>query len=75
MLKTLERVLRKRILNHLEAKKLMIAEHHGFCRKRSNMTNVIGLLDEVTSRIDKGERVKFCYLDFQKVCFLKPQAS
>ena len=66
VLKMMEKILRDKITTHLVANGLMSADQHGFRRRRSCLSNLLCFLDEVTRRIDRGEEVEVCYLDFQK---------
>lgn len=64
MLKILEKALRERMVNRLEANKLPMVEQHGFWRKR--LINYISVLEEATNKSDRGKRAEVCYPDFQK---------
>ena len=66
VLKVMERLLRDKIGKHLSTHDLISAQQHGFMRNRSCLTNLLSFLDEITSRMDKGEQVEVCYLDFRK---------
>lgn len=66
ILKVLERIIRDRIVEHLTGNNLLSAAQHGFRRNKSCLTNLLCFLDEVTDRMDRGEDVEVCYLDFQK---------
>ena len=65
-LKVMERLLRDRIVKHLTENGLLRNEQHGFTKNRSCLTNLLTCLDEVTNRVDNGEQVEICYLDFRK---------
>lgn len=54
VLKTLEGVLRNRILNHMESNKLMMVEQHGFGHKSLCLTN---FSDVAIDRMDGCERI------------------
>jgi ribonuclease P/MRP protein subunit RPP40 len=66
VLKLLERIIRDQLANHLASNRLLIASQHGFTKRRSCTTNLLCFMDEITGRLDKGERVEVCYLDFRK---------
>lgn len=66
VLKVMERILRDKVVGHVTRQKLLTAQQHGFIRKKSCLSNLLCFLDEITKRIDKGQRVEVCYLDFQK---------
>jgi hypothetical protein len=66
VLKLMEGLVRDEIAGHMVGHHLMSAKQHGFVKGRSCLTNLLLFLDEITSRLDKGEKVEVCYLDFQK---------
>jgi ribonuclease P/MRP protein subunit RPP40 len=66
VLKVLERIISEHIVGHLTTHNLLAAEQHGFVKKKSCLTNLMSFLNEITKRLDKGETVEVCYLDFQK---------
>lgn len=47
-----------RTINHLEADELTMVERLGSGRKRSCLTNLISLADEVTGSMDRVETVQ-----------------
>ena len=66
VLKVFERILRDKLVEHLTVNGLLSAAQHGFRKRKSCTTNLLCFLDEITERIDRGERVEVCYLDFRK---------
>ena len=64
--KTLERVMRKRIVNHLEKTNYFIENQHGFRNRRSCLSQLIKHYDEVLSAVEQGENCDVIYLDFSK---------
>lgn len=66
MLKTFEGILHDKAANHPEANKLAMVGKLSFCHKRSCLTNLVCLLDEVIGRIDGGERAETCYLEIKE---------
>jgi ribonuclease P/MRP protein subunit RPP40 len=62
----LERIISDNVVQHVTTHCLLSAEQHGFVKKRSCLTNLISFLDDITERLDRGEPVEVCYLDFQK---------
>ena len=64
--KGLETLVRNQICEHITRHNLISATQHGFLKKRSCLSNLLSFLDEVTSRIDEGQKVEVCYLDFRK---------
>ena len=66
ILKTMERIIRDRVAEHLTENDLLCPQQHGFIRRRSCMTNLITFLDAVTEALDQGKKVAVCYFDFSK---------
>ena len=64
--KLLEKHIRKQIMIHLQNNNLLSAHQHGFCDRRSCMTNLLEALDDVTALIDEGIPVDEIFLDFKK---------
>ena len=70
--KAMEKIVNKRIINHLEANSLITSSHHGFRSKRSVDTNLLESYSLVTDLIEKGVPVDIILLylakAFDKVC-------
>ncbi|XP_065574937.1 uncharacterized protein LOC136036563 [Artemia franciscana] len=68
----MERIVNKRIINHLEANSLISSSQHGFRSKRSVDTNLLESYSLVTDLIEKRVPVDIILLDlakaFNKVC-------
>ena len=64
--KILEKIVRRHIMSYVMDNQLLSDHQHGFCDKRSCMTNLIEALEEITSLIDKGIPVDEIFLDFTK---------
>ena len=64
--KVLERILRRKICAHLTDHNLINSRQHGFLPGRSCLSNLLGFLDEVADRLDRGESVEVIYMDFKK---------
>ena len=64
--KVLERIVRKHIIEHLEACDLISNNQHGFVRQRSCQTNLLEALEDWTRLVDEGNALDIVYLDFQK---------
>ena len=64
--KVFESILRKKILEHVDAYNLLSQEQHGFMKERSCLTNLLKTFDEVTSMLDQGGGVDMIYLDYSK---------
>ena len=65
-LKIMERIIRDKVVAHIVRYGLLSNAQHGFRSKRSCLTNLLAFLDEITDRLDQGDEVEVCYLDFQK---------
>ena len=66
ILKVMENIIRDKIAGHVSTWGLLTERQHGFIPKRSCLTNLLAFMDEITSRLENGERVEVCYLDFHK---------
>ena len=68
----MERIVNKRIINHLEANSLISSSQHGFRSKKSVDTNLLESYSLVTDLLEKGLPVDIILLDlakaFDKVC-------
>ena len=64
--KLLEKILRMKMLDHLMDNGLLSKNQHGFCNKRSCMTNLMETLDYITEMNDIGIPVDEIFLDFSK---------
>ena len=66
VIKTLERVIRKYLVNHLEIHKKLNPSQHGFRNQRSCLSQLLGHYDKILSFLEDGENVDSIYLDFSK---------
>ena len=66
LLKVMEKVIREKVAQHVVDHGILDTAQHGFMKGRSCLTNLLSFLDEVTQRLDEGQRVEVCYLDFRK---------
>ena len=64
--RTLEKVVKVSIIEHLDRQAQLSDKQHGFRSKRSCLTNLLLNLEEITSMVDDGHSVDQIYLDFQK---------
>jgi hypothetical protein len=64
--KVLERILKDRLVIHLEENQLMHKSQHGFTKGRSCLTNLLTYLEDVTRAVDEGHALDAVYLDFSK---------
>ncbi|KAF2364248.1 Reverse transcriptase domain [Trinorchestia longiramus] len=64
--KTIERLLKVRITEHLNDQNLINDTQHGFREKRSCLTNLLDFFEEVNRIYDRTKAADLVYLDFQK---------
>ena len=64
--KLMERIIRNKIVDHMESNNLFAKQQHGFRAGRSCTTQLLEFMEEVTEAIDRGEEVDVIYLDFAK---------
>ena len=66
IIKTLERVIRKTMVSHLERNGLMDEHQHGSRAKRSTLSQLLKHHDEILKALEEGENVDSIYTDFSK---------
>ena len=66
IIKTMERIIRKSMVNHLEVHKKLNQSHHGFRSQRSCLSQLLEHHDTILSFLEEGENVDSIYLDFSK---------
>ena len=66
MSKLLEKIVRKHLLGHLEDTNILSNHQHGFCNKRSCMSNLLETFEDITVLIDSGIPVDEMFMDFRK---------
>ena len=64
--KLLESIIKDYVLNHLSTNNLLSPHQFGFIPGRSCSTQLLMLLDYLTSHLDNGYSIDIIYLDFQK---------
>ena len=64
--KTLERIVKKNLVQHIETNNLLRDTQHGFRPGRSPETNLIDFFNTATKWMDEGESFDVLYLDFAK---------
>ena len=62
----MERVIRNKIVDHMESNNLNAKEQYGFRAGQACSTKLLESMEEVTETIDRGEEVDVIYLDFAK---------
>ena len=66
LIKIFERVIRHKIVSHLEANDLLSRNQHGFRKGRSCLTHLLKHIDDVIQSILNGNEHDVIYLDFAK---------
>ena len=64
--KVMEKMIRVKIVQHLERSNLISPHQHGFVSGRSCTTQLLNVLDIWTEVLDEGGCVDVIYMDFQK---------
>ena len=64
--KTLESLIRDKLVQHMMNQQLMSDCQHGFTPNRSCMTQLLCAIEEITSILDSGNPIDIVYLDFCK---------
>ena len=62
----LEKILRKRIIEHLETNGIFSAHQHGFRTHRSCLTALLEYFDDITKTLDENTPIDTIYLDCRK---------
>ena len=66
VIKVLETLIRSRMVGYLDENDIVTTCQHGFIKKKSCFTNLLIVLEDWTSAVDKGYGVDVAYLDFSK---------
>ena len=64
--KLLEKIIRKRIVDHLETNNIFTVHQHGFRSRRSCLTALLEYFEAISKLLDDGIPVDAIYLDCQK---------
>ena len=64
--KAMEKMIRDKLVNHMERNNLFTKSQHGFVSGRSCTTQFLEFMEEATQALDRGEDVDVIYLDFAK---------
>ncbi|CAM4590592.1 unnamed protein product, partial [Lepidochelys olivacea] len=67
--KIMEQVLKESILKHLEERKVIRNNQHGFTKGKSCLTNLLSFYDEITGSVDEGKAVDVLFFDFSKAFY------
>ena len=66
IIKIFERVIRNKIVEHMEANNFLSLHQHGFRKKRSCLTQLLDHIDTILKSLNSGEEVDVIYLDYAK---------
>ncbi|KAH9595221.1 hypothetical protein MS3_00009929 [Schistosoma haematobium] len=66
VVKLLEKIIRVRLLSHIDLHNLLAPEQHGFRNKRSCLTNLLIAREDWTAALDHGLSVDVIFIDFSK---------
>ena len=72
--KILEKVIRKRIIDHMDNQNLFSNKQFGFLGGRSTSLQLLSVLDSWTEILDRGGEVNTIYMDFMKAFDKVPHA-
>uniref|UniRef100_A0A1I8C1E2 Reverse transcriptase domain-containing protein n=1 Tax=Meloidogyne hapla TaxID=6305 RepID=A0A1I8C1E2_MELHA len=61
-----ERLLAEKLIDFLNLHDFFCVDQFGFLRKRSTVTQLLTMLDQIYSCVDKGNKVDIVYIDFEK---------
>ncbi len=64
--KILEKIIRKKIMDHMNTNKFFTVFQHGFLEGRSCVTNLLSTMDYWTRTLDEKGAIDCIYLDFRK---------
>ena len=64
--KTMETMVRSKVMDHLQSNRLICQQQHGFTPGRSCVTQLLDTLDCWTEILDQGGSVDAVYMDFRK---------
>ena len=74
VVKILEKLLKSRIENHLEDKKILNNTQHGFRKGKSCQSNLLEFMEVITDWVDGGDPVDIIYMDLSKAFDKVPHA-
>ena len=66
LIKVFERVIRKKLVHHLESNNLLSDKQHGFRKGRSCLTHLLKHIDDIIKSLLNGNEHDVIYLDFAK---------
>ena len=72
--KTLEKIIREEIVNHIDTEGILSENQHGFTNGRSCLTNLLETFNDWFEMFDNGHPVDTVFLDFRKAFDRVPHA-
>ena len=66
IIKIFERVMRKRLVDHIENNNLLSNQQHGFRQKRNCLTQLIHHIEDILHTLENDANADVIYLDFSK---------
>ena len=64
--KLLEKIIRKRIVDHLDSNNIISSHQHGFRHRKSCLTALLEYFEDISQYLDEGTPCDSVYLDCQK---------
>ena len=64
--RTLEKIIRKHLVKHMQDNELLSPDQHGFTEKRSCESNLLQTVEDIITEMDKGMPIDEIYLDLAK---------
>ena len=64
--KVMEKIVRDKVMKHLQENDIITEEQHGFVEKRSCITQLLEVMDIWTEIVDEGGSLDIVYTDFMK---------
>ena len=66
IIKVFERVMRQKLVNHIEENHLLVNQQHGFRQKRNCLTQLLHHVEEIIQALENDTNADVIYLDFSK---------
>ena len=66
IIKILERIMRNKIIQHLESNNLLTKHQHGFRKHRSTLTQLLDHFDSILQILEKNQNADILYIDLSK---------
>ena len=66
IIKVFERVLRNKIVDHIESNNLIVDQQHGFRKNRNCLTQLLSHVEAIITALENNANADVIYLDFSK---------